>query len=620
MPSISALFRPILSAFRYLDSFNFDSVMRRFINNLRLKKTTKAITGTPEEGDDKNDESDVETDPELGEREPRFEYSPKSFIAKLFTSLGGKTRLASSKIIQIEYRAWIRWVLVILLALITVFLTPQLLPKWLNFKWSTTSDLCSSRTKKLEQLQDKMNMLANITTGQQFVHRTNQAFQCMQTSARDMWGGSSIRRVSFPDECIPAKAKAPTKSKTVCTGGQKFRKCVRFLGIPMVCRGAQVPRKCQTYRATDPDAAKKISDLNSQWKAQQAIDSINPNETNAKISKVTETADKEGEKLITRLVTQVDIASNLYIVYTMVAVIVGTPVVIYKRERSAQVIGAALGLRKANFIVLVIVILTLYDTGAKMMYDVNFVRLFHNFQNDPCYLDPEFSRTRLDLIRYTCGNVTEQQTALNQAFSNMTRLFYSTQLCEVSQVGAYGPNPNRSLVSTIDIERQRFTNGTYKYPGNCNATLLNEATSTPPDNGLTVFEALFGSGIIAQLLLKGILTTFLTHLFAYYEPMTLHRGKVEIFGMRDGDDDDKLSKSEDASVRNFARDKHLLPLILSSAFLFLEVLIIGYSIYTSVRDRHSSTLDQPSNSSTISNQTIPINYACTQGKLNVVPL
>lgn len=561
---------------------------------------------------DKDSENDSE--PEL---EPRFEYSPTNFASKLFTSLGGKTRLASSKIIQIQYRAWVRWVLVLMLALITVFLTPQLLPKWLNFKWSTTSDLCSARTQKLDQLREKMDRLANITTGQQFVNRTSEALSCMRTSARRMWGGPSIGRVSFPDQCIPQNAKAKTNSKTICTGGQKIRKCVRFIGIPMVCRGGQVPRKCQTYRATDKDSANKISQLNAQWQAQQEIDNINTNETNAKVNKVTETADKEGEKLISRLVTQVDIASNLYIVYTMVAVIIGTPVVIYKRERTSQVIGAALGLRKANFIVLVIVILTLYDTGAKMMYDVNFVRLFHNFQNDPCYLDPEFSRTRLDLIRYTCGNVTEQQAKLNRVFSNMTRLLYSTQLCEVSQVGTLGPHANRTLVETIDVERQRFTNGTYEYPGSCNATLLNEATSTPPDNGLTVFEALFGSGIIAQLLLKGILTTFLTHLFAYYEPMTMHRGKVEIFGMRDNDHDDKLSKAEDTSVRNFARDKHLLPLIMTSMLLLFEVLIIGYSIYTSVRDKHSSTLDQQSASRAM-NQTTQISYTCFQGKLSQV--
>lgn len=240
-------------------------------------------------------------------------------------------------------------------------------------------------------------------------------------------------------------------------------------------------------------------------------------------------------------------------------------------------------MRKASFIVLVVIILTIYDSGVKVFRDTNFPQLFRNYQNDPGYLDPNFSRERLELIRDTCGSVTTHRSALNDKFASMTTVFYDAQLCEVCRVGSSVPRRNPVLVSNINRERTAYSNGVttgYVYPGSCNATKLDEETASPPDTGVGFFRAFMGSGVLAQILLKGVLASWLTHLISYLEPMTMHRGIVEVFGIPEGTEA-SLTKKETDSVLRFARDKHLVALITSSMLMCWEVTIIIYSIIES---------------------------------------
>jgi len=563
---------------------------------------------------------------------PRFEYSPRHIWQRLFVSIGGKTRLSSSRLIRIEYHARWRWILSFLLVLVTIFLTPQLLPRWLGFKWSTTSDLCEGRDVKLERLQIRMEAISNVTAGARFVQKTFDAVECMNISSQKTWGGAPMRRVQYPGECTFENAKnAHTTKRTVCVGGQRVEKCVKLFGfIKLKCVGHKTPRKCETISATDPKAVKRIAELNAARRLQQQGLEADMNSTKEKGAEIKQTANKAGERLINRLVIQVDIASNLYIVYTIFAVLVGTPLVIFKRAKRSYFAGCVFGMNKANFVVMVVIGLTLYDSGRKVIVDTDFMRLFRNFQNDPCYLDPKFSKSRLEFIRDTCGNVTKHRARINERLAQMNTIFFDVQLCEVSVVAGRVKHANKTLVSTINEERKLYSAGNrsgYIYPGTCNATLLNEATSTPPDRKVNWFQAFFGSGILAQLLLKGIVTSFLTHFIAYYEPMTMHRGIVEIFGMdgRDsrtsdeeeggGDEDDEmeiLTEEEEESCRRFARDKHLFPLIFCCILMIAEILIIGYSIYISKFGKRNSLLEQ------VIEPPPPVpasNYRCQAGKL-----
>lgn len=518
---------------------------------------------------------------------PRFEYKPNNFLQRILVGVGGKTNLASSKLVKVKYRFWTRYILIALLTLIAVLLTPQLLPRWLGFKWSSRSNMCKNREQKLLNLRNRMELMSNMYEGERFVIKATKTLQCMNDSAVQFWN-PSYSRVSYPNECKIQNAKAKTTKRRVCVGGVKSTKCVKLFGaISLKCAEVGMPRRCTLISATDEEFVEKISQINAARDLQQILDL--PLDTR-NVQEFTETANQEAEKIISRLLLHIDIASNIYIGYSMLAIAVGTPVIIFKREYSARIIGAVLGLRKANFILIVVIILTIYDSGLKVIRDTRFPRMLQNFQNDACYLDPEFSQSRISLIGETCEKISNQRVKLRETFASMTSVLLDAQLCEVSSVGSRGPTSNDELIRNIDVERQRFINGTdfgYVYNGICNATKLNEDTSDAPDDSMSFFKAFLASGILAQIMLKGVLSSWITHLISMFEPMTMHRGIVEIFGVSIGSNR-LLTQDETDSVIRFARDKHLIPFIFTSVLMVWEAIFILYGLIEGGKHRHNS--------------------------------
>lgn len=506
---------------------------------------------------------------------PRFVYEPKNFVHRLYTGIGGKTMLASSQLLTINYRSWLRWVLVILLAITSIAFTPQFLPQWVGLNYSTASDLCSSREEKLDYLRRKMVKSANVEAGELFIDQAEQALQCMRNSTELFWNG--LDSVLYPTECVISNAKTKTTPTTVCVGGQRVERCLKTFGLTLKCSTATTPRKCKTVQSTDPESVRRIAELNEARRSIQNKTELSEKQK-GEVQEIAQTATKQSKKIIRRLLMQIDIANNLYIGYTILAILVGTPIVIHHRNRKSRIIGAALGLKKSNFVLLVVIALSVYDTGSRVLRATNLSELVRDFQNDACYLDPDFSQARLEHIRDTCGNITAQRSRLNDKLASMTSVFYSAQLCEVSSAHGFEPRPNATLVATIGSERTRYANGTasgFAYPGACNATQLDEDTSRPLESGRSLSQAILASGVLAQLMLKGIIATWATHLVGYIEPMTMHRGIVEVFGMPQGTPA-SLTKAEIDSVVRYARDKHLLQLIVSTMLMIWEVAIIFY--------------------------------------------
>ena len=108
------------------------------------------------------------------------------------------------------------------------------------------------------------------------------------------------------------------------------------------------------------------------------------------------------------------------------------------------------------------------------------------------------------------------------------------------------------------------------------------------------------------------------NLIAFLEPMAMHRGLVEIFGIDKDDDDLRLTKKEEIAVRRFARDKFLFPLICYSMLLSFEIVIIAYSIYvTKFRKQMVGVLSiEPLPPMPVQN----FSYECSVGSLLVRPI
>lgn len=546
------------------------------------------------------------------EANPRFVYEDKSFFGRCFTSLA-KTKLASPNKTDIGHSSMCRYSLLLLLVLVTVFLTPALLPRWLGFKWSTPSDLCRDREQKLSRLRYKMENISRIPEGRQFVKQAADALQCMNLTSAGFWTGTS--RVRYPEECIPENAKAAKKEFESCVEPICTEACLRFLFIKrLACKRKCTKRKCTKVSLADPESEKAIASLTAKRQNLHLEEEAAAARSEAK--EIKGTADKTAEAVISRLIWQVDFASNAYIVYTLLVIWLGRPLVVQKESVGNRLLDFLFGFRKSTFILIVVIGLSIHEVVIKLQIDTNFPQILKNFKNDPCYLDPQFSRARLQLIDHTCSNVTEQKAALQVTFSNMTRVFYDASLCDVSAVGTRGPDPNTPLIKNIDSERTLYAAGNatgYIHAASCNATQLNTDTATAPDAGVSFAEAVLGSGILAQILLKAVLSSWLVHLFAHSDPMLLHKGCVNVHGIRDGSQT-RLSESERMALRRFARDKQLLPLIFFSILMVWEIVIIVYSMVQKYTNASNILADFAGEAAPLlSNFTAP----CSVGKLQL---
>lgn len=546
---------------------------------------------------------------------PRFQYNPgRNVFQRILVSIGGKTRLASSQLIPIPYRWWVRWVLVAILALIAIFLTPQLMPKWIGFEWADATTVCEYPDEKLEVMRNHVEHMAKLPEADLFLDKARLAYQCMNLTALQTWHGREDV-ISYPGECNSANQREETSTETSCIPPQTKKACIDDWGLSVLCKSVTFDGKCVEFTSTDPDSVRQVTELNIERRIHQAglqddLDELREDqeEANEEIERVSGTADQEAQEMIQQLISHIDIASNLYIAYTMIAILIGAPVVIFKREVTSRIVTTLFGLQKAYFIILVVLILMIYENAVRIYADANFPRMFANFRNDQCYLDPTFSQRRLSIISDTCKAVTLDKYIIESTIVNMTTIFLDASFCSVcSPSPDIDPVPAPETLSVLNQERiyWEFGNETgYIFPAECNVTAIAEATATAEEQHESFAKTFLASGILAQILLKGILAAWITHLVAFLEPMTMHRGMVEIFGLPEKGTNALppsaiLSPSERRSVIRFARDKHIVPLFILSLLVLWEIAIIIYSAIESnkgsgdLRDILPTTLSVP---------------------------
>lgn len=514
----------------------------------------------------------------------RFVYEPNNFLERLFVGARVKTRLSTSQCVRIPYRVWCKYLLILILVLLGAFFTPHLLPKWLGFEWATPKDLCQNSDQKISALRFRIENLTDLPKLKNYYERQKFDLQCMNTSAETFY--QAPERFQWPKECTPEKASdsledevcvGPT-TKSVCDGVGGIRKI--FASLAQTCKSVTVPKKCA--KTVDSERTEALLELEREESAQLYNDTVTETQP------IVQTANNKATEILNRILVQVDIASDIYIAYSIVALIIGMPLIVYKREKGSRILGATFGMTKLTFIIVVVVFLSMYESFFLIMKETDFARIYRNFRNDPCYVDADFSRRRVNLIIHTCDNVT--QLAINSTYTlqDMDSVYFTTRRFALCTDETREPSQHPRELD-MDALRRSYRDGDNKFPGTCNATYLDaETSSAPEDPGFSKLRALLGSGVIAQLFLKFIVTSWLVHVMAYFEPMIMHNGKVEIWDTAEKGTEDNneggdgaktpLNEKEMQSAVRFARDKHMLPAIFMSMLMVGEVVLIAYSM------------------------------------------
>lgn len=490
--------------------------------------------------------------PEKEETDGSFQYNPSSTKERLLVGIGAKNHLDVSRIVYIRIRQKVKYSLLLILFLMTLFLTPDLVPKWAGFHWVSTADLCSNSDDKLQVVEQVLLNATNYTLASHFVVKQRFILTCMNESARQFYHGSkgSPPRFEWPHECTRDKAmvslvetrcsRASNEANGVCASIQNGVGAFATHGASCVTENA--PEVC--VNSTDSDRADALLELElARARAKNAANASVPT-----ADAVMGTANDAVKQIAERLIRQLDIAADAFVIYSMIAIAVGVPLVIYRRERTSLVVGAMFGLTKIWFIAIFIIVMSVYDAAHSLLSRADFSVAFRNFLRDPCYLHPEFSAKRVSLIAQTCNDVAKLSVESDTVLQQMDNVYYDTRLFGYCEDAGRVASPHPKL-DVMDQLRAAYRSGDLQLPASCNASKLDALTSGSSGNQTEFDELrsehqadsphpqsgwiiLIASGVLPQLLLKFILTGWTLHAFAFAEPMLLHNGKVEIWGAR----------------------------------------------------------------------------------------
>lgn len=527
-----------------------------------------------------NTKSDVAVSTGLEPRvSPRFRYTNQSFLRRILVGANLKTSLAKNSVHYIEHRSWCKHVLVFLLLLIAVVLTPSLLPDRLGFEWATPRELCQKRGEKVHQLNEHLLDLANITLGVKFVSDLKHEIRCVNSSAARFYNGdtSVSERMLWPRECTRQKV-SESLTRTVCEPEVRTEKteCLKLNDVQKAAAFLTGVKRCKTVfvepvcsSIVDEGVQSDLLTLQDETIESKNKSNLAKNEVLSTISSVS-LNNQRIKTVVSEGVTRIDIASSLYVGYTIISLLLGRPLIVFKRGKRTRVSGITIGLSKASFTLVVVVIITVYDSVSSLLKETDLKELLKSFHADPCYADPEFSRSRSDLIEATCERVSDLHRETSKEVRHLNDIRHQIKLfglCEKNGVRSVHP-----ALDYVDARVHLYRSGGLKNPATCNVSALNRATKSPdPKAESSALKSILGSGVLAQLLAKIVVTNFVIQLVSYAEPLASHGGKVELWG------DEAISADEEDAIQRFARDKHLLSLIWSFVFLGLEVTLIAYA-------------------------------------------
>lgn len=540
----------------------------------------------------------------------RFSYRPRSCLHRLAAGTILKSKLRTSEIVKLPYNRFYKYLLIVSILVSGWLFSPNYIPKWLGFFDWRKNNLCPP--DRSAEVTQRVHALAHLDNYRRIAARHTFEAQCFEQATAAYFGEDWRTKACPLEDTLQANAQ-PTE---VCIGPSTVSSCSQFSpftkaigAVAGICRSVTIPKKCrqsdQASRATQllklererNDAAvlgTGLHDLTGD------LDSADGNPV--LISTAAVVTDR-GSQIISHVMGEADIASNGYIVYSVLGVLVGTPLILFKRSKGSRILDVLFGMRKSLFMVMVVAFLTAYD--ALKTADINFDVVLRAWK-DPCgTLDPRVASAKSQAVLESCSTVSRLAINSSRSLETMDDIYYDARRFAVCQ----DPANHHPLEKRMQWIRKRFRDGDLSFDGKCNATLLmNSLASDVVEEEAEEIEGaafknkvigLLLGGVIAQLFIKVVFTSWIEHVIAFIDPMVAHSGKVEIWDSTTTARDDRrvegraqsLNDRERRSAIEFARDSHLFPLIFLTITICVQVVLIATSlgVQKSLLDRDDSS-------------------------------
>lgn len=488
------------------------------------------------EGEKKEDSDDIL------KTKPKFKYTK---WRRFLVFIGYRRHVLKGSVQQVPYRKSFKWALIILLTLAGVFLTPSLLPKWIGLTWAAPDDLCDGREEKLEAINATIRECTMLVEAGEQVQEAKGELDRLSNIAETQYE-------DWPNGCPPETIQqAIDEANDRQCQEEKCKWGYNLLGTDINCIDVSVA--CGLADSLGRSRAWQ------EYQVFQAQKAANPNIT---VEDYELTISDRSQQVIKRLLRQVDIASNLYLLYVIVGLIISAPLFVYKPSFRSRFLGRALTINKPLWVLIVVVIWSTYDALWAVLKDTDWAFWWTTFTADPCFVDADFTSKRIQAISDTCNEIAQ----LGASFVNTT---FGIQDVSATAFVYRACDKAAPELEDFVLTAEEWENATYV--GKCNVTDLNDKTAVPHDSDPDLVNALFASGLIAQLMIKFFVIQFIFHLMAFLEPLCTNSGQIERFGEADYSDDDIKQ------LLKFKRDTHRCPMTTYGVILALIAANIAYA-------------------------------------------
>mmetsp|Transcript_32385 Transcript_32385/g.39862 ORF Transcript_32385/g.39862 Transcript_32385/m.39862 type:complete len:609 (-) Transcript_32385:95-1921(-) len=265
--------------------------------------------------------------------------------------------------------------------------------------------------------------------------------------------------------------------------------------------------------------------------AKDLIESYQSTINRLKVPEVSEALFEESKSLLERLMWQINLASDLYIIYSVFALFVISPFIVYQSSFKTRLKRQYFSISQGLFILLFVLFLWTYPYIQATINLENLLKYFHNINVDTCYIDGKFLRGVKNTVQEACFKL--EQLNSNFTLASLDLQDFNASIDLYDQCNSAYQDEFPELYDKTK-EKASEAQETVLLAELCNqniiSNLVDANTVAPGVTETNVFGILLKLGVLAQLFAKFILVAFAKSVYQIVDPLAVHNGKVETIG------------------------------------------------------------------------------------------
>lgn len=414
----------------------------------------------------------------------------------------------------------------------------------------TSSDFC--HTQSIEQSDGEIDDYLNLTGARIQVSINEDQLKRLYADASRFYRTWPETHNLSPEETSALQTKSTSKK---CDG-------------PKVCYPRDLGGwNCGHAKIACPDALAAGDALDEYEKNQLVYDAYVPylNVTTQKIPYDAQSIDNQ----ITLLLTRLDIASSIYIVYIVICIWIASPLVLSEAKLWTRLKLGFNGISKLNWILLILMLWYGYDYLNVFFTNPHFIFWWNSLKLNPCFLENEYTQTIISKAVTKCTEVYTlsnrfQRTLLNYDYYSRVEQTYANSYFDnnghITWASIYQLNPQLSTIYNTKCNIEELVQ--YMVPN---------TTTTIDFNAIMIYGSLFIS-----LFFKPIVGNFFVSFISLFEPLLIHQGYVLIPTtqmVKELKIDIGSAIDLHTNVRIFKRYQLILPLVVNFGLLLIMLII-----------------------------------------------